>query len=105
MKNIFEQFVGADLDRLVKCIEKIRAEDLVIDQYTQAGINKGTGNVYVWSEDWTGCVYCSIGMDVSWSYSCPQCGEEFDFDTEADCQVAADMYNGQCSACFEGDEK
>ena len=80
--NIFGQFNGADLDRLVECIKRVRAEGLKLDKYCQAGVNQSSGNVYIWSEDWAGCVYCSIGFDVSWSYSCGNCGQEYDFDTE-----------------------
>ena len=84
MENIFEKFNGTDLDRLALCIRAVRKAGLSIDKYAQAGINQGSGNVYVWSEDWAGCVYCSIGLDVAWSYSDPDDGEEFDFETYAD---------------------
>lgn len=103
MENIFESFNGADLDRLVKCIERIRTEGLTVDKYTQAGVNQSSGNVYIWSEDWAGCVYCSIGFDVAWSYSCPECGEEYDFDTEQECRDYAAMHDGACESCNEGD--
>ncbi len=97
--NLFESFQGADLDRLTHCIQKVRAEGLTLDKYAQAGVNDNTGNVYIWSEDWAGCVYCSIGFDVSWSYSCPECGEEYDFDTEQECRDYADKHDSQCEAC------
>lgn len=79
--SIFEQFNGADLDRLVKCIQAVRDAGLTIDKYTYAGVNQNSGNVWVASEDWQGCVYCSIGFDVAWNWSCPNCGEEWDFQT------------------------
>lgn len=80
-ENLFDQFNGADLDRLAECIKAIRVAGLSTSKYTQIGINPGSGNVWVWDEDWSGCVYCSIGFDVAWSWSCSNCGEEYDFDS------------------------
>ncbi len=105
MENFFETFNGADLDRLIKCLTKLRDEGLTVDKYAQAGINSDSGNVYVWSEDWAGCVYCSLGGDVSWSYSCPQCGEEYDFDTEQECRDYADGHDYHCAHCAENEEE
>ncbi len=104
-ENLFSQFSGADLDRLVECIKKIRAEGLEIDQYAQAGVNPTSGNVYIWSDYWAGCVYCSIGFDVSWSYSCPECGEEYDFDTEQECRDYQEKHNYECESCNNPDEE
>ena len=100
--NLFEQFEGADLDRLVKCLTEIRQSGLKVDKWTQAGINQSSGNAWVWSEDWPGCVYCSIGFNVAWSYSCGECGEEYDFDTFADLEDYASQCNDhdqKCEAC------
>ena len=97
--NIFEQFNGADLDRLVLCLQRVRAEGLTVDKYSHAGLNNTSGNVYIWSEDWAGCVYCSIGFDVSWSYSCGECGEERDFATEQDCREYAEKHDYKCGSC------
>lgn len=103
--NLFEKFQGADLDRLVACLQRIRSEGLSVDKYTQAGVNQSSGNVWIWSEDWAGCVYCSIGFDVSWSYSCPECGEEYDFDTEQECREYAEKNDGnKCESCYEYEE-
>ena len=100
MQNLFEQFQGADLDSLTDCIQAIRKAGLQIDKYTQAGINEYSGNVWVASEDWVGCVYCSIGFDVQWSYSCPECGEEHDFDTYQEMENYTDLYESQaCESC------
>ena len=79
--NIFEQFQGSDLDRLAECIKAVRAAGLTIDKYTHTGVNEHSGNVWIASEDWPGCVYCSISFNVQWSYFCPECGSEYDFDT------------------------
>jgi hypothetical protein len=81
MTNLFEQFEGADLDRLAECFKAIKKAGLKTDKYTQAGVNQSSGNVWVWSEDWQGCVYCSIGFDVAWTWSCPNCGEEYEAET------------------------
>ena len=97
--SIFAQFEGADLERLTECLSAIRAAGQRVDRYTQAGVNQGSGNVWVWSEDWPGCVYCSIGFDVAWCYSCPECGEEHDFDTFEEMEEYASRYSGCCKAC------
>lgn len=102
--NLFEQFSGADLDRLAECIKAIRAAGLSTDKYTQAGVNQSSGNVWVWSEDWAGCVYCSIGFDVAWCYSCPECGEEHDFDSYEDLAHYAAKWAGECDACSTNEE-
>lgn len=102
--NIFETFSGADLDRLVLCLQRVRSEGLKLDKYCQAGVNSTSRNVYIWSEDWTGCVYCSIGFAVCWSYSCGECGEEYDFDTEKECREYAEKHGYKCQACNPEDE-
>lgn len=101
MTNIFEQFQGADLDRLAECLKAIKEAGLSVDKYCQAGVNQNSGNVWVWSEDWAGCVYCSIGFDVQWSYSCPECGEEHDFDSYDDMAHYAAKWVGQCENCSD----
>lgn len=105
MTDLFQNFQGADIDRLIECIKAARAAGLSIDKYTSAGINNNSGNVWLASEDWTGCVYCSIGFDVAWCYTCMDCGEEYDFDTYVD-MVAFETeqyekHNGGCNACAE----
>jgi hypothetical protein len=76
MTDLFQHFHGADLERLEDCLKAIRAAGLQVDKYTQTGVNQSTGNVWVWSEDWAGCVYCSIGFDTQWMHSCSECGAE-----------------------------
>ena len=106
MTDLFQNFNGADLDRLAACLTAIRNAGLRVDRYTQAGINSSSGNVWVFSEDWQGCVCCSIGFDVAWSWSCPDCGEEFDFDSYRELEVfAEDNNDGQCAACREVGEQ
>lgn len=99
MSNLFEQFEGADLERLTDCLAAIRKAGKSVDRHTQAGVNQGSGNVWVWSEDWPGCVYCSIGFDVAWCYSCPECGEEHDFETFEEMEEYASRYESSCKAC------
>jgi hypothetical protein len=99
MESLFEQFEGADLDRLVECLQAIKGAGMRVDKYTMAGVNQSSGNVWVMSEDWPGCVYCSIGFDVVWSYSCPECGEEHDFDTFEEMSEYAERYQSSCKAC------
>ena len=57
MENIFAQFHGADLERLTDCIAAVRKNGLSIDQHTHAGVNENSGNVWIWNENWVGCVY------------------------------------------------
>ena len=97
--SLFEQFEGADLDRLVECLNAIKDAGMRVDRYTMAGVNQNSGNVWVMSEDWPGCVYCSIGFDVAWCYSCPECGEEHDFDTFEEMEEYASRYESSCKAC------
>ena len=106
MNSMFEQFQGADLDRLADCLKAIKKAGLKTDKYTQAGVNQSSGNVWVWSEDWQGCVYCSIGFDVAWSWSCPNCGEEYEFDTYQELVAFVDDQNEKtdhegCDSCCE----
>ena len=96
--NLFAGLEGADLDRLVKCLMRIRSEGLTVDKYYQAGVNQSSGNVYIYSEDWAGCVYCSLAGDVSWSYSCPECGEEYDFETEQECREYTEKNDHKCES-------
>lgn len=101
MQQLFEKFQGADLDRLAECIKAIRKAGLSTDKYTQAGVNSSSGNVWVWSEDWAGCVACSIGFDVSWWHSCSECGEEYGFDTYSELEEYVSDHDGKCAACVE----
>jgi hypothetical protein len=97
--NFFEQFQGADLDRLSECLKAIRVAGLKTDKYTQAGVNQNSGNVWVWSEEWAGAVACSISFDVFWVHSCRECGEEFEFDSYAELDdFLQDNWN-DCTAC------
>lgn len=99
MNHLFEEFQGADIERLADCLAAIRKAGLKVDKYTQAGVNQSSGNVWVWSEDWAGCVACSIGFDVFWVYSCLECGEEFEFDTYAELEEFAESNIEDCTMC------
>lgn len=105
MANLFEQFEGADLDRLAECLKAIRTAGLQTSKYTQAGVNQSSGNVWVWDEDWAGCVACSIGFDVDWWHSCPGCGEEYEFDTYEELQAYIEDHDGQCEACNPAEDE
>jgi hypothetical protein len=97
--SIFSEFQGADLDRLVECLKAVRAASVATSAHTQAGINQSSGNVWVWDEDWAGCVACSLSGTVQWWHSCPECGEEYAFDTYQELQDYCDQFDGQCEAC------
>lgn len=103
MDNLFEKFEGADVERLADCLIAIRKAGLKVDKHTQAGVNESSGNVWVWSEDWSGCVACSIGFDVFWVYSCRECGEEFEFHTYEELDdFLQDNWN-DCPSCHIGE--
>ena len=100
MPFITEDFEGADLDRLNDCIKAVHKAGLKIGKYTQAGVNQSSGNVWVWDEYWAGCVYCSIGFDIAWSYNCPECGAETDFDTYKELENYAKAHEyANCDEC------
>ena len=105
MTNLFETFEGADLDRLAECLKAIKEAGLRCDKYTQAGVNQSSGNVWVFNEDWPGCVYCNIEFDVAWNWSCPYCGEEYDFDTYTEMcdfvESTQEQFEDHCQACSE----
>lgn len=99
MTNLFEQFAGADLDRLADCLKAIREAGLQTSKHTQAGVNQSSGNVWVWDENWAGCVACSIGFDVAWWHSCGECGSEFEFDTYPELEQYVSEHDARCENC------
>jgi hypothetical protein len=104
--SLFEQFQGSDLERLADCFVAIRKAGLSTSPYTQAGLNENSGNVWVWDEDWVGCVYCSFGFDIKWSWTCGDCGEEYDFDTYQEMDNFVSIQNdltdcNGCESCHE----
>jgi hypothetical protein len=101
MTDLFENFQGADIDRLTDCLQAIRKAGLTMGRYTQAGVNQNSGNVWVWDEDWAGAVACSIGFDVFWVYSCPECGEEHEFQSYPELWEYSAQYAGKCGNCVE----
>lgn len=103
--NLFEQFQGSDLDRLTDCLKAIRDAGLKTSKYTQAGVNQSSGNVWVWDEDWAGCVACSIGFDVFWVHSCPECGEEYEFEEYDELVEYVQKHGGQCESCNDNEEE
>jgi len=109
MTDMFEQFQGADLKRLIKCFEAIDRAGLKVDQDTDAGVNPNSGNVWVHNPEWAGCVYCSIGFDIGWVWTCCNCGEEYFFDTYREMEDFAQEHTDKtdwsaCDACFEKEE-
>lgn len=58
----------------------VKAAELGMDVsgYGQLDVNKGSGNVYLWIEDYNFCLYIPMGSDwtVMACYSCPVDGEE-----------------------------
>lgn len=101
MENLFSQFQGADLDRLAECIKAIRKAGLQTSEYTQAGVNQSSGNVWVWDEYWDGAVACSIGFNVFWCYSCPECGDEHEFGTYGALQEYVSDHDNRCESCVQ----
>jgi len=93
MDNLFQEFQGADLERLADCLNAIRKAGLKTTKNTQAGLNESSGNVWVWDEDWVGCVACSIGFDVFWVWSCYNCGHESEFEEYSELEHFVDEQN------------
>lgn len=87
MSNIFSEFEGADLERFTACLDAIRKAGLKTTKHTQSGINPNFGHVWIWDEDWAGNVCCTLQGAVCWYWSCPQCGEEYDFKTYAELEA------------------
>lgn len=98
-----DKLEGSDMERLADCIKYARREGLSIGKYTQCGLNDSSGNVWLWDEDWPGCIYQNIGFDgpfIAWS--CPNCGhEEDDLSTMQEAHELDDRYNRieGCSEC------
>lgn len=98
---------GADAQRLADCIKFAGEHNLTITKHTQAGLNPGSGNVWLWDEDWPACVYTSIAFDTAFSWSCPNCGEEYDEETVAGCEDRNTLFNlfEGCHECKEEEMK
>lgn len=77
---MFSEFYGNDLLRLTSCIIAIRDAGLSTTKHTHFGINENSGNVWVWDEDWIGCVFCVLNGGVFWCLNCSNCGNEEIFD-------------------------
>jgi hypothetical protein len=101
MTDLFQNFYGADLERLADCLVAIRKAGLSTSKHTQSGLNDSSGNVWVWDEDWAGAVACSINFDVSWVHSCRECGEEYEFETYSELQDFLESNWNDCGACRE----
>jgi hypothetical protein len=101
MQNFFEQFAGANLGRLISCLQAVRDAGLGVTKHTEVGVNKSSGHIWAWDEDWAGCVSCSLGGSVSWVYSCPECGREHFFDVYNDMSEYAKEHDGFCENCEE----
>lgn len=69
---------GKDAERLADCIKYASKHGLDITEETQCGVNEHSGNVWMWDENWAGCVYCTIGFEVAYMWTCPNCGDEQD---------------------------
>lgn len=69
-----------------------------ISGYGHAAVNENSGNTYVWLEDYPVTPYIALsgGDKVCYSFSCPECGEEWNI-TEA--KVKAELYPKKCIAC------
>lgn len=99
--NINEQITGADAERLADCIKFASKQGLTIGEHTQCGVNQSSGNVWLWDEEWSGCVYCSIGFDVAISWTCPECGNEIDCETMQEAQELSEKFSDteHCEEC------
>ena len=91
---------GADVERLSECYAHAAKLGLKVGQDTQYGLNEGSGNVWLWDEDWPACVYVTIGFDKGFLWSCPNCGNEVDCESVKDADDLNDKYN-ETDGCLE----
>ena len=97
------EIYGADAKRLADCINFAAKNNLTITKHTQVGVNENSGNVWLWDEDWTGCIYQNIqnqGPFISWT--CPNCGEEFDCKTMIESDERTNWsydHDDKCETC------
>lgn len=100
--NMTTEISGCDAERLADCIKRAAEEGLSITKDTQAGVNRSSGNVWLWDEDWPVCVYEGISDDdASLMWTCPNCGDEVDCDDVNDAETLNEKYNeiDGCTAC------
>ena len=100
--NFLAGLEGADLQRQIENVKYSEKHKLKITKYTQGGLNMGSGNVWLWDEDWPACIYTNINFDTCLSWSCPECGEEVDCETVSEAQELNDSFNetGGCAECL-----
>lgn len=77
---------------MARCVD----DGVDLSSYGTAGVNKGSGNVYIWTEDMRSVPYIGpCGNKIQYLRSCPNCGEEVDVERE---HRDDDM---KCSGCGE----
>ena len=99
---IAKEIQGADAERLADCIKFAAKHNLAITEHTQCGLNENSGNVWLWDEDWSACIYQDIGFSgACFSYSCPNCGDEQDCDDLSEVESLNEFSNEHdgCEDC------
>ena len=95
---------NAETVRLAKLILWIAEQGHELPEEAAAAVNPSSGNVYIWSEDWAATPYITMGGHTAWLYSCPNCGNEEDFDTLDKAETYLQEHDGECEECHEADE-
>lgn len=103
--EISKNLKDGDLIKLAKLIIAVQKAGLTLNGHGEASVNPNSGNVYIWSEDWLGCVYIRPGSGAKprWNWSCSNCGHEVDFPTykalEKFSERTGKRYDDECEEC------
>lgn len=67
------EIYGQDAIRLADCINFAAKNNIAIEEDTQSGVNQNSGNVWLWSEEWSYSILQDIGFNGPWlMWSCPE---------------------------------
>lgn len=92
-----KNMVNSEFRKVAKILTKLSTMDWDLGGYGQADVNKNSGNVYVWLEDYPVTPYIGLGSDtVKFLFACPNCGNEWDISTK---RVKAQDFPCSCGKC------
>lgn len=92
------------------CANEIRKVGLLLAEASKIGrdvsgygmidVNKSSGNVYLWLEDYPDCMYIGLNDDaVCYGLNCPECGHEWDSEDEEGNPVPFEGKTLKCPEC------
>ena len=97
-----------DINMKEMCSNEVRKVGLLLTKvaelgwdlggYGEASVNSGSGNVYVWLEDYPVTPYIGLGGEdeICYSATCGECGHEWDI---SEARVKAERYPKRCPEC------